>query len=75
MDEQKRIDALRKFFRISVAAFDMMDTISRAFGYKCQVGEMHKLHIAAKSEIEKDNPNMELMDRYLESMEKQTENQ
>ncbi|MFO7972890.1 MAG: hypothetical protein R6U40_14240, partial [Desulfobacterales bacterium] len=61
----KKIDALRKFFTITVAAFEMQHTISLAFGYKGTKSYMHLLHINAKEEIDKENPDLNVIDKYL----------
>ncbi len=70
----EKIDALRKFFTITVAAFEMQHTISLAFGYKGHKSYMHLLHINAKEEIEKENPDLNVMDKYLAMMEAACEN-
>lgn len=70
----KKIDALRKFFTITVAAFEMQHTISLAFGYKGHKSYMHLLHINAKEEIEKENPDLNKIDTLLAMMESACEN-
>ena len=65
----KIIDTLRKFFAISVAAFEMQHTISLAFGYKGNKSYMHLLHLSAKEEIDKENPDLTIIDKYLAMME------
>lgn len=64
-----KIDTLRKFFTISVAAFEMQHTISTAFGFKGHKSNMHMLHLKAKKEIEKEQPNFNKIDALLEMME------
>jgi len=71
----KKIDALRKFFTITVAAFEMQHTISLVFGYKGHKSYMHLLHINAKEEIEKENPDLNVIDKYLAMMESACEKQ
>jgi hypothetical protein len=66
---EKTIDTLRKFFTISVAAFEMQHTVRIAFGYKGHKSYMHNLHLLAKEELEKDNPDMNTIDKYLAIME------
>jgi hypothetical protein len=65
----KKIDALRKFFTISVAAFEMQHTISTAFGFKGHKSYMHMLHLNAKEEIEKEEPDLNKIDTLLAMME------
>lgn len=64
-----RIDALRKFFTISVAAFEIQHTISTALGYKGHKSYMHMLHLNAKEEIEKEEPDLNKIDTLLAMME------
>jgi len=65
----KKIDALRKFFTISVAAFEMQHTITTAFGYKGHKSYMHHLHLVAKEEIGRDEPDLNKIDTFLAMME------
>lgn len=64
-----KIDALRKFFTISVAAFEMQHTISTSFGFKGHKSYMHILHLNAKEEIEKQEPDLSKIDTLLAMME------
>ena len=65
----KKIDALRKLFTISVAAFELQHTISTAFGFKGHKSYMHMLHLNAKEEIEKQEPDLSKIDTLLAMME------
>lgn len=65
----KKIDALRKFFTISVAAFEMQHTISTSFWFKGHKSYMHMLHLNAKKEIEKEQPDLNKIDTLLAMME------
>jgi hypothetical protein len=65
----KKIDTLRKFFTISVAAFEMQHTISIAFGFKGHKSYMHMLHLNAKEEIEKEEPDLNKIDTLFAMME------
>lgn len=67
---QKKIDVLRKFFTISVAAFEMQYTISVAFGYNGHKSYMHHLHLMAKDEIDKEFPNLNKIEILLKTMER-----
>lgn len=69
MEEQKKIKVLRQFFAISVAAFEMQHSISKAFGYLGTKSYMHLLHLNAQEEINKENPNLKKMDKFLAMME------
>lgn len=63
------IETLRKFFTISVAAFEMQHTISTAFGYKWHKSYMHMLHLIAKEEIAKEEPDLNKIDTLLAMIE------
>jgi len=54
MEDQKKISVLKRFFDISVAAFEMQHSISKAFGYLCTKSYMHLLHLNAQEEINKN---------------------
>jgi len=69
MEEQKKIKIFRQFFTISVAAFEMQHSISKAFGYLGAKSYMHLLHLNAQEEINKDKPSLEKMDKFLVMME------
>lgn len=73
MDNEKAIKALRKVFAVSVATFDMQRTTSMAFGGNPERSNLHKLHLAAKRELEKETPDMEKIDEYIELMQKEVE--
>lgn len=64
---------MKQFFDISVAAFGMQYSISKAFGYTGEKSKMHLLHISAKEELEKDNPNHQVMYILLSQMEAEAE--
>lgn len=68
MDE-KLISTLRKFFACTVAAFEAHYSISKAFGYQGTISYMHLLHINAKNEIDKENPDPNIIDKYLAMMD------
>lgn len=69
MEEQKKIKVLRQFFDISVAAFELQHTISKSFGYLGSKSYMHLLHLNAQEEINKEKPNLEIIDKFLAMME------
>ena len=69
MEEQKKIKVLKQFFAISVAAFEMQHSISKAFGYLGTKSYMHLLHLNAQKEINKEKPSLENMDKFLAMME------
>lgn len=62
-------EELRKFFRISNATFDCVAIMCNAFGGKYIVTPMHQLHKLALEEAEKEEPDMILIDKYLEQMQ------
>tara|TARA_R110002096_G_C14018656_1_gene669804 strand:- start:62 stop:325 length:264 start_codon:yes stop_codon:yes gene_type:complete len=69
MEEQKTIKTLKKFFAISVAAFEMQNSVSKAFGYLGTKSYMHLLHLNAQEEINKEKPNLEKINKFLAMME------
>ena len=69
MDNGKTIEALRKFFSVSIIVFETQNKFAKVFGVEPKINDMHKLHLEAKTEIEKENPDMEYMDFLLEKME------
>jgi hypothetical protein len=75
MEEDKRIKTLRTFFRVSNAAFTCVNTVSAAISGRSYQHEqpMATLHRLALTEIEKEKPNMEYMDKLLEQMELEAE--
>ena len=60
---------LRTFFKVSNAAFDCAMIMSAAFGGKSVVTPMHELHKLALIEIEKETPDLLIIDKYLYQME------
>lgn len=68
-EELRTIKILKTFFNISVVAFEMQHTISKAFGYLGTKSCMHFLHLNAQEEINKEKPNLEKMDKFLAMME------
>jgi hypothetical protein len=69
----KKINHLRTFFRVSNIAFDCVMAMGAAFGCKSIVSPMHQLHKLALIEIEKENPDLSIIDNLLEEMEKLAE--
>jgi uncharacterized membrane protein len=68
--KQEQIEAMRKAFAISVAAFDAVHTISGIFTtIKPPKSLMHKLHIITLNELNDDKPNQVKIDKYLSVME------
>ena len=66
---ENKIHHLRTFFRVSNAAFDCVMAMGAAFGGRSIVSPMHQLHKLALEEIEKENPDLSIIDKYLEQME------
>ena len=63
------IQTLRTFFRISNAAFNLKKQILISISGYYLPTSMEVYHQIALQEIEKENPNMQLMDRLLAIME------
>lgn len=71
---EKKIATLKQYFTITVAAFEIQHTIKMAFGFKCRKSYIHLLHIKAKEEIEKENPDLNVVYKYLKIIENETKN-
>lgn len=69
------IEQLRVFFRASNAMFDFKSKINEAFGVADIGSEMQELHRVALIEVEKENPDMVVLDALLDKMEKLAERQ
>lgn len=71
MKQEKQIQALRTFFRISTAAFEFVGKVAMAAngGKFIPENPMDVLHRIALMEVEKENPNMEYIDMLLAQME------
>ena len=67
-EEVKIIQRLRQFFTISVAVFDMQNTVHSALGYKIPKSYMHSLHLEALEEVNKIDPDLDKMKQYLENL-------
>jgi hypothetical protein len=63
------INRLRIFFRVSNAAIESVMNISAAFGNKPILTPMYQMHKLALHEIEKENPDLVIIDKYLLIME------
>lgn len=69
---QKQITALGKFFRISTAAMVFVDEVSKLYngpGLDEKGLAMLALHKEALSELEKESPDADTIERLLEKME------
>ncbi len=67
----KNIETLRIFFRVSNAAFAFADTVKAMIGQNTEPDAIQVMHKRALEEIEKDTPDMELIDSILSEMEAQ----
>lgn len=67
--ENKGIEQLRVFFRVSNAAFEFSRSFKKAFGLPDEVSKMEELHVLALSEVEKENPDMAVLDYLLKRMQ------
>jgi hypothetical protein len=63
------IKKLRTFFIISNAAFELYNSIQLSFSGHIAPSKMHQLHKMALVEIEKENPDLSLIDKLLSKME------
>lgn len=72
--EEEKIKKLKQFFAVTVAAFEMQHSISKAFGYLGGESYMHQLHLSAKEEVNKEKPNFSKIYLLLEMMEEEAEN-
>ena len=68
--EQNKIKALKQFFAISVAVFEMQHNISKALGYLGRKSHMYALHLNAQEELNKESPDLKKIDKFLAMMEK-----
>lgn len=74
MEIDKNIDSLKKFFSVSVAAFDFMHSIQSAFRNRMLTqNPMETLHRVAHNELQKKEPDMKFIDHLLSLMEQQAE--
>jgi len=65
----KKIETLRMFFRVSNAGFEFANAIT---GNKTP-NNMQQLHKLALEEIEKENPDMAIIDKLLAEMQETAE--
>ena len=65
----KKIETLRTFFRVSNALFESRNSFQLAISGYTSLSKMHQLHKIALNEIEKENPDLSLIDNLLAEME------
>jgi len=69
-----KVNTLRKFFNVSTAAFEFARVVSDNFAQKqSAITIMNALHISAKHELDKDNPDLQVIDSLLRRMEELAE--
>lgn len=68
-----KIKTLRTFFRVSNAAFEFQNSIQLAFSGHIVPTKMQQLHKMALVEIEKENPDLSLIEKLLADMENTAE--
>ncbi len=73
MTTEEKISELRAFFKVSNAAFDFIAVTQLAFNRVTILNKMHQLHKIALVEIEKENPDLAIIDNLLDEMEKLAE--
>jgi len=67
---EKKIEALKKFFIISNAAFDFMDVITASIGgIPDKNSDMRKLHREALNELNTEKPDLKKIDSLISQME------
>ena len=64
-----KIKTLQTFFRISNAVFEFQNSIQLVIGGHITPNKMQQLHKIALVEIEKENPDLSLIDNLLAEME------
>jgi hypothetical protein len=69
----KKIKTLRTFFRVSNAVFEFQNSIQLAFSGRIVLSKMQQLHKIALVEIEKETPDLSLIDNLLAEMESTAE--
>lgn len=71
MDE--KIKTLRTFFRVSNAVFEFQNSIQLAFSGHIVPTKMQQLHKMALIEIEKEKPDLSIIDNLFDEMQKLAE--
>ena len=71
----KAVNILRKFFQVSTTAFEFQERIVSILVGRTYNGRSHMyiLHIAALDELNKDEPDLKLIDTLLSEMERLAE--
>lgn len=69
MTYEQKITHLRTFFGVSTAAFTFHHSIQEAIGHVPVRTKMEELHLLAKEELSKEEPDLKHMDSLLEQME------
>lgn len=69
MELSLKINQLRIFFNFSVACFDFQRAVSNIFKTPNKLSEMYELHLKAKSELDKENPDLQVVESLLIDME------
>jgi hypothetical protein len=62
------IEKLKAFFGVSNAFFEIQNNIQLAMGGHVMPNKMQQLHKIALVEIEKENPDLSLIDKLLDEM-------
>ena len=64
-----KILQLRKFFQVTNATYNFINSVELACGRPVATSKMQQLHKEALEEIEKENPDLVKIDSLLEEME------
>ena len=70
---EKKIDYLRKFFQVSTLAFRFQRSLAMIFSGKMSTPtHMENLHFFALGELNKENPDLKIVDGFIAEMEQLT---
>tara|TARA_R110002049_G_scaffold191355_1_gene360294 strand:- start:727 stop:1023 length:297 start_codon:yes stop_codon:yes gene_type:complete len=71
--QEQNIKTLRIFFNVTVAAFEMQHSVLLAIGQPSVKSEVFLLNLRAQEEINKENPDLEKVDKIIETLVSITE--
>ena len=67
------INELRKCFNVSIACFNVIKSISNVFESNNKAKEMYDLYLKTKQELNKENPDLEIIDKLLSDIKNLTQ--
>ena len=68
MIRHSQIETWIKYFTIVSLACEIQHQVNKALGYKGRRSPVHLLHIKALKELKKEEPNMDLIEKYMEKI-------